>query len=140
MIKTSTMIIFTVLYILFRAKISPSNALFDRNMTKLCYILLPSLRHLFKMYIWIMSRSSWSALIEQQIQRQNLNKVQHQEKTFLLAAQCSFSVDNNWNKVFRNGPSKLCGRQHSKNLKGCSLLKDELRRTFANGKHVADPF
>ena len=59
-------------------------------------------------------------------------------KNFLLAAQCSFSVDNNWNKVFKNGPSKLCGRQLSKNLKGCSLLKDELRPTFGNGKHVAD--
>ena len=27
-----------------------------------------------------------------------------------------------WNKVFKNGPSNICGRQHLKNLKGFGLL------------------
>ena len=29
-----------------------------------------------------------------------------------------------WNKVFKNGPSKICGRQPLKNLKGYGLLKE----------------
>ena len=28
-----------------------------------------------------------------------------------------------WDKVFKNGPSKVCGRQPLKNLKGYGLLK-----------------
>ena len=28
-----------------------------------------------------------------------------------------------WDKVFKNGPSKICGRQHLKNSKGYGLLK-----------------
>ena len=28
-----------------------------------------------------------------------------------------------WDKVFKNGPSKICGRQHLKNLKGYGPLK-----------------
>ena len=28
----------------------------------------------------------------------------------------------NWDKVFKNGPSKICGRQPLKNLKGYGLL------------------
>ena len=28
-----------------------------------------------------------------------------------------------WNKVFKNGPSKICGRQHLKKLKLCGLFK-----------------
>ena len=28
-----------------------------------------------------------------------------------------------WDKVFKNGPSKICGRQHLKNLKGYGLLR-----------------
>ena len=28
-----------------------------------------------------------------------------------------------WNKLFKNGPSKICGRQPLKNLKGYSLPK-----------------
>ena len=28
-----------------------------------------------------------------------------------------------WDKIFMNEPSKICGRQPLKNLKGCGLLK-----------------
>ena len=28
-----------------------------------------------------------------------------------------------WDKIFKNGPSKICGRQPLKNLKGHGLLK-----------------
>ena len=28
-----------------------------------------------------------------------------------------------WGKVFKNGPSKICGRQSLKNFKGYGLLK-----------------
>ena len=31
-----------------------------------------------------------------------------------------------WNKVFKNGPSKICGRQHLKKLKLCGLFKQKL--------------
>ena len=34
--------------------------------------------------------------------------------------------ENNWDKVFKNGPSKICGRQPLKNLKGSDLLKQTL--------------
>ena len=32
-------------------------------------------------------------------------------------------LENKWNKVFKNGPSKICGKQSLKNLKGYGLLK-----------------
>ena len=31
-----------------------------------------------------------------------------------------------WDKVFKSGPSKICGRQRLKNLKGYGLLKGHL--------------
>ena len=31
-----------------------------------------------------------------------------------------------WDKVFKNGPSKICGRQPLKNLKGYGLLKQAI--------------
>ena len=38
-----------------------------------------------------------------------------------------------WGKVFKNGPSKICGRQPSKNVKGYGLLKQIfLRLTCTN--------
>ena len=33
------------------------------------------------------------------------------------------NLHHRWNKVFKNGPSKICGRQPLKNLKGYGLLK-----------------
>ena len=33
---------------------------------------------------------------------------------------------NKWVKVFKNGPSKICGRQPLKNLKGYGLLKQTI--------------
>ena len=39
-----------------------------------------------------------------------------------------------WDKVFKNGPSKICGRQPLKNLKGYGLLADHIiynLQTFA---------
>ena len=33
-----------------------------------------------------------------------------------------------WDKVFKNGPSKICGRQPLKNMKGCGLLLSCLLR------------
>ena len=49
-------------------------------------------------------------------------------KTFLLAyIQVSLSskyiTGKKWDKVLKNGPSKICGRQPLKNLKGYGLLK-----------------
>ena len=35
----------------------------------------------------------------------------------------SFILNNIWDKLFKNGPSKICGRQPLKNLKGCGLPK-----------------
>ena len=32
----------------------------------------------------------------------------------------------NWDKVLKNGPSKICGRQPLKNLKGYGLLKQTI--------------
>ena len=32
-------------------------------------------------------------------------------------------ITHRWDKVFKSGPSKICGRQPLKNLKGCGLLK-----------------
>ena len=35
-----------------------------------------------------------------------------------------------WNKVFKNGPSNICGRQHLKNLKGFGLLQSIYLQMF----------
>ena len=35
----------------------------------------------------------------------------------------SYLLKNLWDKVFKNGPSKICGRQPLKNLKGYGLLE-----------------
>ena len=37
---------------------------------------------------------------------------------------------NIWDKVFKNGPSKICGRQPLKNLKGHGLYKQITLRMF----------
>ena len=34
-----------------------------------------------------------------------------------------FKENVKWDKLFKNGPSKSCGRQPFKNLKGYGLLK-----------------
>ena len=34
-----------------------------------------------------------------------------------------------WDKVFKNGPSKICGRQPLKNLKGYGLPKQTILKT-----------
>ena len=38
-----------------------------------------------------------------------------------------------WNKVFKNGPSEICGRQILKNLKGYGLLKQTIHFKFFEG-------
>ena len=35
-----------------------------------------------------------------------------------------------WDKVFKNGPSKICGKQSFKNLKGYGLLKQTISLHF----------
>ena len=35
----------------------------------------------------------------------------------------NYLIHNTWDKVFKNGTSKICGRQPLKNLKGYGLLK-----------------
>ena len=37
---------------------------------------------------------------------------------------------NIWDKVFKNGPSQICGRQSLKNLKGYGLLNKRNNRGF----------
>ena len=37
-----------------------------------------------------------------------------------------FSGSYKWDKVFKNGPSKICGRQLLKCLKGSGLLKQTI--------------
>ena len=37
-----------------------------------------------------------------------------------------FICINIWDKVFKDGPSKICGRQPLKNLKGYGLLKQTI--------------
>ena len=43
-----------------------------------------------------------------------------------------------WDKVFRNGPSEICGRQPLKNLKWYGLIKQMVwkARGMENRKHV----
>ena len=45
---------------------------------------------------------------------------------------CSCSAVSKWDIVFKSGPSKICGRQPSKNLKGYGMLKQILRPYFFN--------
>ena len=46
------------------------------------------------------------------------------DKMFVFMSQSLFSSSSNiWDKVFKSGPSKNCGKQPLKNLKGYGLLK-----------------
>ena len=40
---------------------------------------------------------------------------------------CFFLLKNIWDKVFKNGPIKICGRQPLKNLKENGLLKQKAK-------------
>ena len=40
---------------------------------------------------------------------------------------------NKWNKVFKNGPSKICGRQPLKNLSGYGCLSKQYPFKFFKG-------
>ena len=53
------------------------------------------------------------------IKKQNFK--QNQLENALLASH--HQTDTLWDKVFKNGPSEICGRQPLKNLKGYGLLK-----------------
>ena len=35
-------------------------------------------------------------------------------------------LENKWNKVFKNGPSKICGKQSLKNQKEYGLIKQAI--------------
>ena len=43
---------------------------------------------------------------------------------------CHIFVHNVWEKVFKNGPSKICGRQLLKDLKEYGLLKQTTHAFF----------
>ena len=43
--------------------------------------------------------------------------------TILKSIEIKRNIGRKWVKVFKNGPSKICGRQSLKNLKWCDLLK-----------------
>ena len=43
------------------------------------------------------------------------------------------NVRNIWDKVFKNGPNKVCRRQSLKNLKGYGLLKQTISLQFFKG-------
>ena len=43
----------------------------------------------------------------------------------MFAATNFSKVSLKWDRVFKNRPSKICGRQPSKNFKGYGLLKIE---------------
>ena len=48
-----------------------------------------------------------------------------------------------WDKVFKNGPSEICGRQPLKNFKGYSLLKQTITLQIFKGcipKIILGPF
>ena len=40
-----------------------------------------------------------------------------------MEIECFCSKSTIWDKVFKNGPSKICGRQPLKNLLGYGVLK-----------------
>ena len=42
---------------------------------------------------------------------------------FCILPKAQGNLGNIWFKVFKNGPSKICGRQPLKNLKGDGLLR-----------------
>ena len=46
------------------------------------------------------------------------------------------TLNHIWDKVFKNGPSKISGRQPLKNLKGYGLLKQAIRCKFFIGCHA----
>ena len=41
-----------------------------------------------------------------------------------------------WDKVFKTGPSKVCGRQPSKNLKGYGMFKQK-KKIFQSNFHFS---
>ena len=54
------------------------------------------------------------------------------EKKFLRGRKY-IMVTNIWNKVFKNGPSKICGEQSLKSLKGYGLLSKPYPFNFIEG-------
>ena len=44
----------------------------------------------------------------------------------ILTVNIDFALSIIWDKVFKNRPSKLCGRQPLKNLKGYGKLKQTI--------------
>ena len=47
---------------------------------------------------------------------------------------------NIWDKVFRNGPSEVCGKQLLKNLKGYGLLKHAVLKAVFHIFHLVQYF
>ena len=45
-----------------------------------------------------------------------------------------------WDKVFKNGPSKICGRQPLKNLKAFGLPKSQIMRDLISNLSSFLPF
>ena len=41
-----------------------------------------------------------------------------------------------WDKVFKTGPSKVCGRQPSKNLKGYGMFKQKKQIFQSKSNHI----
>ena len=96
----------------------------------LFWIFLPqSIRNLWNLSIlfsicWV---SSWYIPLYDYVQEITLTTIQLILKLFfcfmsyfsLIMRHASFI----WSNVFKNGPSKICGRQHLKTLKGYGLLK-----------------
>ena len=52
---------------------------------------------------------------------------------YASAQYCPKSQKSKWDKVFNNGPSKICGTQPLKNLKGYGLLKQTISLKFFKG-------
>ena len=64
-------------------------------------------------------------IIEEQNWMTFLSKIQHLQK--------GYWIKNNWDKVFKNGPSKMCGRQRLKNMKWYDFLKAPFHKFSTNG-------
>ena len=55
--------------------------------------------------------------------RRNESNVYWKVKLITIAIWAAMERWNTWDKVFKNGPSKICGRHSLKDLKGNGLLK-----------------
>ena len=74
-------------------------------------------------------RTAWKSIFHQKKCKIFVTVIkccEHNKKKAVLSVASVQCVPKKWDKVFKNGPSKICGRQPLENLKWYDLLKQTI--------------